>query len=40
MIMKMEDFEMFRFIIGMMIGETIGFFTAVLLTVVKRGDKM
>ena len=37
MIMKMEDFEMFRFIIGMMIGGTISFFTAATLTVGKRG---
>ena len=36
----MEDYDMFRFIIGMMIGGTIGFFTAAILTLGKRGDEM
>ncbi len=31
---------MFRFIIGIMIGGTVGFFTAAILTVGKTGDEM
>ena len=31
---------MFRFIIGIMIGGTVGFFTAAILTVRKTGDEM
>ena len=34
----MEEYKMIKFIIGMMIGGTVGFFTAALIAAAKRGD--
>lgn len=34
----MEDTKLIKFIIGMMVGGTVGFFTAALLVAAKKGD--
>lgn len=34
----MEEYKMIKFIIGMMVGGAVGFFTAALLAAGKRGD--